>query len=67
MNLNQKNLGIFLYKLGCALDDFGNYDRAIYFLEVGLKIELSVNGEDNTGCLICVYWVLLIKTRASTI
>ena len=39
----------FLYNLGNALDDFGNYDRAIYFLEVGLKIELSVNGEKYTG------------------
>ena len=38
-----------MYNLGVALDAFGNKDRAIYFLEVGLKIELSVNGEDNTG------------------
>ena len=40
--------------MGVTLRDFGNNDRAIYFLEVGLKIELSVNGEHNTGHYLCV-------------
>ena len=44
-----EKFGDFLYNLGRALDAFGNNDRAIYFLKVGLRIELSVNGEDNTG------------------
>ena len=39
----------FLYKLGSAFIGFGDNDRAIFFLEAGLKIESSLNGEENAG------------------
>ena len=39
--------GGFLFNLGSALDDFGEYDRAIEFYERSLKITLAVLGENH--------------------